>query len=166
MIVELTSILNLDKINVSGMITPKPEKIKYYEDYFLATGCFANAVIVDECWNIRAGYVTYLLAKKYGVRPQIFEIRASKPIVKTVRGRYVKYISWEWRFTNEKRSSWIYKLKESVVPGDILRVEESKGTAYMQVEEVQYVADPESLLSLRKALKHIKKGRSIVESET
>lgn len=29
MIVELTSILNLDKINVSGMITPKPEKIKY-----------------------------------------------------------------------------------------------------------------------------------------
>ena len=35
MIVELTSILNLDKINVSGMITPKPDKIKYYEDYFL-----------------------------------------------------------------------------------------------------------------------------------
>ena len=166
MIVELISILNLDKINVSGMITPKPEKIKYYEDYFLATGCFANAVIVDECWNIRAGYVTYLLAKKYGVRPQIFESRASKPLVKVVKGRYVKYISWEWKFVGEKCNTWIYALKDSVVPGDILRVEAAKGTAYMQVEEVKHVAGPISSVGLRKALKHIKKGKSILESET
>ena len=173
MIVELTSILNLDKINVVLLtfylifeITPKPEKIKYYEEYFLAKGCFANAVIVDECWNIRAGYVTYLLAKKYGVRPQIFEIRASKPIVKVVRGRYVKYISWEWRFVNEKRDSWIYTLSESVVPGDILRVEVAKGTAYMQVEEIKYIAGPASCVGLRKTLKHMKKGKNILESET
>lgn len=166
MIVELTAILNLDRINVSGMITPKPEKIRYYEEYFLAKGCFANAIIVDECWNIRAGYVTYLLAKKYGVRPQIFEIRSSRPLVKVVKGRYVRYMSWEWRFVSTKRDSWIYTLKESVVPGDILRVETRKGTAYIQVDEVKHVAAPGSCVGMRKALKHMRKSIYKVESET
>ena len=78
----------------------------------------------------------------------------------------MKYISWEWRFVNEKRDSWIYTLSESVVPGDILRVEVAKGTAYMQVEEIKYIAGPASCVGLRKTLKHMKKGKNILESET
>ena len=88
--VELTSILNLDKISVSGMTVPKPEKLEYYERYFLEEGRFASDVIVDEAWNLRTGYVSYLLARKYGVRPQIFEIRAACPIAKVVSGKYVQ----------------------------------------------------------------------------
>lgn len=162
--VELTAVLNLDKINVSGMIAPKPEKLSYYEKYFLRTGHFANPVIVDEGWNIRAGYVTYLLAKKYGVRPQIFEVRASRPLTKVVRGRYVKYIAWEWKPLGTKQNSWIYTLRESVVPGDILRVESPRGTACMQVEEIGFTDGMEGGDGMRKALKHIKKSKNVLES--
>ncbi len=163
--VELTSILNLDKINVSGMNAPKPERMKIYEDYYLAEGRFANAVIVDERWNIRAGYMTYLLAKKYGVRPPIFEIRASRLLRKVVRGRYARYLSWEWKPVGRKQESWLYTLREPVVPGDILRVEARSGVSYMQVEAVEYIADDESCAGMRKTLKHLKKRKSILESE-
>ncbi|MCM1189196.1 MAG: hypothetical protein NC541_07850 [bacterium] len=158
MIVELTSILNLDKINVSGMSMPRAEKLRYYEKYFLAEGRFANAIVVDEAWNIRAGYVTYLLARKYGVRPQIFEVRASSPLIKAVRGRYVHYKDWKWSFVNAKGGSWIYALKEPVIPGDILRVESHKGTACIQVDRVEYVDGQENCEGMPKALKHIRRG--------
>lgn len=164
--VELTSVLNLDKINVSGMIAPKPEKLRYYEEYFLASGRFANAIVVDEGWNIRAGYMTYLLAKKYGVRPQIFEIRASKPLIKVVGGQYVRYMAWEWKPFNTRRGSWLYTLKEPVVPGDILRVETRKGTAYIRVEEVGYMAGSDCCGGMQKALKHIRKSKNVLESGT
>lgn len=156
--VELTSILNLDKINVSGMTVPKREKLEYYEKYFLEEGCFANAVIVDEAWNLRTGYVSYLLARKYGVRPQIFEIRASSPIAKVVSGRYVRYTAWEWNAAGSKRNSWVYSLREPVVPGDILRVEAGRGTAYMLVEKVEHAAAADCT-GMRKALRHIRKRK-------
>lgn len=141
------------------MTVPKQEKMDYYETYFLEEGHFANAIIVDEAWNLRAGYVSYLLARKYGVRPQIFEIRAARPIVKTVRGRYVRYAAWEWSFTGAKQSAWLYALKESVVPGDILRVETGGGAACMRVEKVEYAASADCE-GMRKALKHIKKRKN------
>lgn len=179
--VELTSILNLDKINVSGMIAPKPERLKYYEDYYLAEGQFANAVIVDEHWNIRSGYMTYLLAKKYGVRPPIYEVRASKALRKVVRGRYVRYSEWEQSFVsrlNENRSFkgrksadrkpevWLYTLKEPVVPGDILRVETRRGASNIQVETVEYIGEDENCADMCRTLKHVRKRKSVLESGT
>lgn len=174
MTVELTSILNLDKINVSGMTAPKPERLKYYEDYYLAEGRFANAVIVDEHWNIRSGYMTYLLAKKYGVRPPIYEVRASKPLRKVVRGRYVRYPEWEQSSVSgrtETRSSggskvWLYTLKEPVVPGDILRVETWRGASNIQVEAVEYIGEDESCANMCRTLKHVRKRKSVLESGT
>ncbi|MCM1192675.1 MAG: hypothetical protein NC123_10275 [Butyrivibrio sp.] len=178
---ELTSILNLDKINVSGMIAPKPERLKYYEEYYLAEGRFANAVIVDEHWNIRSGYMTYLLAKKYGVRPPIYEVRASRPLKKVVRGRYVRYPEWEQSFADGqtegrrskgKRSAdrrqdvWLYTLKEPVVPGDILRVETRNGASNIRVEAVEYVGEDESCAGMRRTLKHVRKRKSVLESGT
>lgn len=176
--VELTSILNLDKINVSGMIAPKPERLKYYEDYYLAEGRFANAVIVDEHWNIRSGYMTYLLAKKYGVRPPIYEVRASKALRKVVRGRYVRYSEWEQSFVGEaarstgrkpvdrKREVWLYTLKEPVVPGDILRVETRRGVSNIRVEAVEYIGEDESCADMCRTLKHLRKRKSVLESRT
>ncbi len=181
MTVELTSILNLDKINVSGMIAPKPERLKYYEDFYLAEGRFANAVIVDEHWNIRSGYMTYLLAKKYGVRPPIYEVRASKALRKVVRGRYVRYPEWgqsfvsgltEDRSSKRKRSSdrkqevWLYTLKEPVVPGDILRVETRRGASNIRVESVEYIGEDESCVGMCRTLKHVRKRKSVLESGT
>lgn len=181
MTVELTSILNLDKINVSGMTAPKPERLKYYEDYYLAEGRFANAVIVDEHWNIRSGYMTYLLAKKYGVRPPIYEVRASKPLRKVVRGRYVRYPEWEQspaggqaldrrsggkRSADRKQEVWLYTLKEPVVPGDILRVETRNGTANIRVEAVEYIGEDESCANMCRTLKHVRKRKSVLESGT
>lgn len=156
--VELTSILNLDKINVSGMTVPKPEKLEYYERFFLEEGRFACDVVVDEAWNLRTGYVSYLLARKYGVRPQIFEIRAACPIAKVVSGRYVRYAAWEWSAAGSKWNSRVYPLKEPVVPGDILRVEAGRGTAYMLVEKVEHEAAADCA-DMQKALKHIRKRK-------
>ena len=164
MSVELTSILNLDKINVSGMTAPNPEGLKYYEDYYLAEGRFANAVIVDEYWNIRTGYMTYLLAKKYGVRPPIFEIRAFWSLRKVVRGPYVRYPAWQQKPTDKKLETWLYTLREPVVPGDILRVETRKGASHMRVEKVDYVAEDGNCPGRRRTLKHIRK--SVLESGT
>lgn len=164
MSVELTSILNLDKINVSGMTAPNPERLKYYENYYLAEGRFANAVIVDECWNIRTGYMTYLLAKKYGVRPPIFEIRAFRSLRKVVRGVYVRYPACQQIPGDKRRETWLYTLREPVVPGDILRVEARKGASYIRVETVEYVAEDKSCAGMRRTLKHIRK--SVLESGT
>lgn len=161
MIVELTSILNLDKINVSGMSMPRPEKLRYYEKYFLEEGRFAGAVVVDEAWNIRTGYVTYLLAKQYGVRPRILQIRASSPLIKAVRGRYVRYKDWKWDFVSAKSGIWIYGLKEPVIPGDILRVESAKGTACIQVESLEYLEKSENCAEMRKVLKHVRRNKSM-----
>lgn len=163
---ELTSILNLDKINISGMSAPKPERLKYYEDYYLAEGRFATAVIVDECWNIRSGYMTYLLAKKYSVRPPIFEVRASIPLRKVVRGRYVRYPAWECKATGRRQETRLYTLKEPVVPGDIIRVETGSGASNMQVEAVEYIADDESCSDMRKTLRHLRKRKNMLESGT
>lgn len=164
MAVELTSVLNLDKINISGMSAPKPERLKYYEDYYLAEGRFANAVIVDECWNIRSGYMTYLLARKYGVRPPIFEVRASKTLKKAVRGRYVRSPEREQRPAGRKQGIWLYTLKEPVVPGDILRVEGRGKPSVIRVEAVEYIADDGSCAGMRRTLKHLRK--SVLESGT
>lgn len=181
MTVELTSILNLDKINVSGMIAPKPERLKYYEDYYLAEGRFANAVIVDEHWNIRSGYMTYLLAKKYGVRPPIYEVRASRPLKKIVRGGYVRYPEWGQgsvsgqagdrrsggrKSADRKQEVWLYTLKEPVVPGDILRVETRNGASNIRVEAVEYIGEDESCVNMRRTLKHVRKRKSVLESGT
>lgn len=159
MIVELTSILNLDKINVSGMSMPRPEKLRYYERYFLEEGRFANAVVVDESWKIRAGYVTYLLAKRYGVRPRILQIRSSSPLIKAVRGRIVHYKDWKWSFAGTKGGLWRYGLKEPVVPGDILRVETGRGTACILVESLEYVEESEDGAEMYSALKHVRRNR-------
>ena len=164
MAVELTSILNLDKINVSGMSTPKPETLAYYEAYYLAEGQFANAITVDEHWNIRSGYVTYLLARKYGVRPPIFEVRASRSLIKVVRGRNVRYMAWEWKVVNTRLISRICTLKEPVVPGDILRVEAQNGEIYMQVESVEHVDGTVGCAGMRKTLKRVRKSKRIMES--
>lgn len=180
MTVELTSILNLDKINISGMTAPKPERLKYYEDYYLAEGRFANAVIVDEHWNIRSGYITYLLARKYGVRPPIYEVRASRPLRKTVRGRYVRYPEWqqgfadaevgnrsfEGRAAERKTRRWLYTLKDPVVPGDILRVESRNGVSNIRVEAVEYIGEDEGCTGMRRTLKHVRKRKSVLESGT
>ncbi|MCM1025080.1 MAG: hypothetical protein NC432_01510 [Roseburia sp.] len=139
---------------------PKPEKLKYYEKYFLEEGRFASAVVVDEAWNIRTGYVTYLLAKQYGVRPRILQIRSSSPLIKAVRGRYVRYRNWKWDFVSEKSGIWLYGLKEPVVPGDILRVESTKGTACIQVESLEYVDEAEDCARMRKVLKHVRRNMS------
>lgn len=164
MAVELTSVLNLDKINVSGMSAPKPDRLKYYENYYLAEGRFANAVIVDECWNIRSGYMTYLLARKYGVRPPIFEVRASKPLKKVVRGRYASCPEGEPRSAARRQGTWLYTLKEPVVPGDILRVESRGGASNIRVEAVEYIADDGSCANMRRTLRHLRK--SVLENRT
>lgn len=145
----------LRRIKVNCMALPRPEKIRFYENYFLETRRFAHDIIVDENKNIREGYVTYLLALKYGVRPDVFEVPASQPVQKVVKCRNVRYRERRWEVVDSRIYVWAHDLGYSVAPGDILRVSDDKGPKYVQVEEVAYEAGEEACKKLKKVLSHV-----------
>lgn len=146
---------SLGRIRVGSMALPRPEKFRFYENYFLETRRFAHGIIVDENRNLRKGYVTYLLALKYGVRPDIFEVPASQPVQKVVQCRIARYRDWRWEVVDSRIYEWAYKLGASVAPGDILRVASDKGPVYVQVEKVTYEAGEEACMKLKNVLSHV-----------
>lgn len=143
---------SLWSIRIGGMAAPGPEKIRYYENYFLETRRFAHDIIVDENKNLREGYVTYLLALKYCVRPDIYEVAASQPVQKVVKCRSVRYRDRRWEAADSRTYVWAHNLGTSVAPGDILRVVSDKGPMYVQVEKVTYAAGAEACMKLKNVI--------------
>ena len=45
---------------------PKPEKMEQKEQYFTETGLLQSRIILDSRGNLIDGYISFLLAKKYG----------------------------------------------------------------------------------------------------
>ena len=62
---EFKKCLTIDKIDISNMSQPIPEKLKYYEDYYLESMMLAHAIVVNENGEIRDGYISYILATKH-----------------------------------------------------------------------------------------------------
>ncbi len=137
------------------MTKPQPEKLLYYEDYYKKVGNLAHDILINEDNQLCDGYISYLLAQKYRLHPDIYQVLNGQPYRKVVCGRHVKFEEGEWRIKSDKFYNWIYTLKEPVVPGDILQVETSQGLAYMLVEKVGYLTGKEFCNEHKKVREHI-----------
>ena len=56
------------------MLDSSPEKLWYYEKYYQKKHQLPQAIEVDENKQLRDGYISYLLAKKYNVRADVCEM--------------------------------------------------------------------------------------------
>lgn len=131
----ITNACLLDELQTDLMSNPSPEKLWYYERYYQETKQLPHAIAVDENKQLRDGYISYLLAKKYDARAEICEMVSGQPLRKIVKGRHVVFSDGKWRQKSNKRYIWIYTLKEPVVPGDILLVNTKKdGLIYVSTE--------------------------------
>lgn len=153
--------LSLKAINItlndSKMSKPRKTKYRKYERYFLKHKEVSHPIIIDEQGFIRAGYISYLIAFKYGVDVDVYIIHSSDAIEKHVIGCHVVWNEHEkkYRYIRKKMYEWNYGLSQAVVPGDILYVQTQKGDAPMIVKRVMYVAAKESAERMS-VIKHIR----------
>lgn len=155
-IMQRTNACSIEEICVENMAEPAAEKLEYYEQYYQETHKLAHGIIVDEDKRLRDGYISYLLAKKYGVRPDIYEALAGQPLRKLISGQHVARSGDTWKVGSTKVYHWNYAIKDPVVPGDILLVEAKKGFAYIRVEEIAYTTGEAFCMEHRSVIKHMK----------
>ena len=67
----ITNACSLEEIQTDMMSNPSPEKLWYYEEYYQKTKQLSHAIVVDENKQLRDGYISYLLAKKYDAKAEI-----------------------------------------------------------------------------------------------
>ncbi|MCM1262957.1 MAG: DUF5839 family protein [Butyrivibrio sp.] len=150
----------LDVIDCSHMTLPKKSKMAYYEEYYLMTHEFPHDILVDENDCLADGYVSFLLAKKYNIKHNmykgfsIYQVESDVPYKKVVIGRHVAFEKDNITIKSEKYYKWIYDIKSPVVPGDILLVKTKKGKDFMVVDKISYDAGRKYLNQYKKVLKH------------
>lgn len=160
-IVNQMSVCPLEQIRTDDMSEPSAAKMAYYEEYYRSSRELAHGIAVDEEGKLRDGYISYLLARKYGLSPDIYETLAGSPLRKVVKGRHAVQDGETWRIKNGRRYSWTYSLKAPVVPGDILKVRTKKGQMYMCVEQITYVTGEEFCTDYSAVIKHMRKRLKI-----
>lgn len=162
-----TNICALEEIDIHHMTEPSAVKYNRYEKYYLKNTELAHGIIVDESRKIRDGYISYLLSKEYGYNVDIMEVPKESPVSKLVIGHHVEYDAAQKTYVmkTSKRYTWVYTIREAVVPGDILLVRTSKGNAYMQVEKITNIAGKKAIRRYKKVKRNItvenEKGNAI-----
>lgn len=153
----ITNVCPLGEINLQHMAKPRDIKYNRYEQYYLQNKKLAHGILVDEDKKIRDGYISYLLAEKYGCNVDIIEVPKESPISKLVIGFHVEYNTEQKAYVmkTSRRYAWIYNLPEAVVPGDVLLVRTSKGNAYMQVERITNIAGKKAIKKYKKVKTNI-----------
>ena len=151
----ITNACSLEEIQTDMMSNPSPEKLWYYEEYYQKTKQLSHAIVVDENKQLRDGYISYLLAKKYDAKAEICEMVSGQPLRKIVKGRHAVLSNGKWKQKSNKRYTWIYTLKKPVVPGDILLVNTKKGRAYICVDRIEYTAGQEFCLRYNTVKMHM-----------
>ena len=153
----LTNACDLEEIETLHMTKPRDVKYSRYERYYLENKELTHGIIVDETKKIRDGYISYLLAKKYGCKVDIIEVPKESTIAKLIIGHHVEYDEEQNTYISgsNKRYAWIYNLKEAVVVGDILLVKTRNGHAYMQVEKITNIAGKDAISKYKKVIGNI-----------
>lgn len=154
-IINRVSVCSMDQIRSEHMSEPSSAKLEYYEKYYQKSHTLAHGIVVDEHGQIRDGYVSYIIAKKYGLHPDIYEAFAEQPLKKIVRGEHMLKDGDAWKAKSDKIYTWNYSLKDPVVPGDILEVRTQKGKAFICVREIDYITGKEFCKEHRNVIKHI-----------
>lgn len=153
----MTNACTLREIDLQHMTKPSDIKYNRYEKYYLQNKKLAHGIIVDDDKKIRDGYISCLLAEKYGCDVDVIEVPKESAIVKLVIGHHVKYDTEQNAYVKKTSRSyaWAYTLCEAVVPGDILLVRTSKGNDYMQVEEITNIAGKKAINKYKKVKRNI-----------
>lgn len=146
---------SMGEILTDRMTDPSPEKLQYYEAYCQTTGKLAHGIVVDQNRQLRDGYTSYLLAKKYGIHPEIYEAFEEQPLRKIVTGRHVNFVNGSWKVRSQKRYAWKYTLKKPVVPGDILQVVTKKGLNFICVDRIDYATGQNQCAEYKRVKKHM-----------
>ena len=156
-ILHQTNVCSLEQIRLDHMLEPSPGKLKYYEDFYQASYSLAHGIVVDQDRQLRDGYISYILARKYGLQPDIYEAFANEPLRKIVRGRHVVPAGDTWRIKTEKLYTWGYDLRRAVIPGDILEVRTKLGSAFICVDRIDYVTGQEFCGEYSEVMRHLGK---------
>lgn len=151
-----TNVCPIGEIRTDGMSHPSPEKLWYYEQYYQKTKRLPHAVVVDEEKQLRDGYISYLLAKKYDAHVDICGMVSGQPLKKIVKGEHVRFSDGKWRRKSDAWYIWIYELKEPVVPGDILLVNTKTGADFICLERIEYAAGHAFCSKYKTVRKHMK----------
>ena len=146
----------MEQIRLDHMKEPSAAKLEYYENYYQKTHKLAHGIVVDEHGYLRAGYTSYIIAKKYGIRPDIYEAFAEQPLRKVIKGQHVLRDGDTWKVKSIKGYIWNYTLKNPVVPGDILKVKTKRGQAFICVRKIDYLTGKEFCEEHRNVIKHMK----------
>lgn len=147
----------MDRIGLGNMSEPSASKLEYYEKYYRKSNMLAHGIVVDEYGKIRDGYASYIIAAKYGLRPDIYEALVKQPLGKIVRGRHILRDGDGWKVKSGKVYTWNYSLKAPVVPGDIVAVRTQKGKAFICVREIDYVTGTKFCQEHRNVISHMGK---------
>lgn len=157
-----------DQVLMSEMLTqrmsePGEQRMQYYEEYYIDKKKFPHAIVLNENREIQDGYITYLLAVKYDAVPPVVEVLQGQKVKKVVFGTHIRKTECGWEKCSKKVYRWIYNLKHPVVTGDILKVQTSKGRAYIQVTDIDYAVLEEAGSSCKKVKRHT--GQRYQEAE-
>lgn len=152
----LTNACPIEEIRTDRMQNPMPGKLRYYEQYYQKTNHLPHGIVVDENRQLRDGYISYLLAKKYHARADVCEMVSGQPLRKLVTGVHVVFRDGKWIKKTNKGYNWIYTKKAPVIPGDILLVDTKRGTSFICVSRITYIAGQEFCSNYKKVRKHMK----------
>lgn len=147
----------IERIQVEHMSEISAVKLEYYENYYQKFHKLAHGIVIDECRQLRDGYASYMLAKRYGLHPDIYVAFSEQPLKKTVRGQHITGVGDSWKVKSRKIYTWNYSLKSPVVPGDILKVETKNGQGFICVRDIAYITGKSFCKEHRNVIKHMKK---------
>ena len=99
----ITNACPIENIQTDMMSNPSPEKLWYYEQYYQKKHQLPHAIVVDENKQLRDGYISYFLDKKYNVSADVCEMVSGQPLRKIVIGTHVKFTEGNWRKKGKKR---------------------------------------------------------------
>lgn len=155
-IMNRTGVCSMERVRLEDMAELSAAKLEYYESYYQKSHTLAHGIVVDEYGRMRDGYASYMIARKYGVHPDIYEAYAEQPLKKIVRGQHILKVEDTWKIKSDKIYVWNYSLRSPVVPGDILRVQAKSGQALICVRQIDYVTGEEFCREHRNVVKHMK----------
>ena len=128
--------LGLDEISTSRMSKPRGNKLRSYEAFFRVAKELSHDICVNSNNEIVDGYCSYLIAKKYNYDGYRIHVMKSDTPVKVVRCRYYRIKDKDVKL-GEKEYSFVYALKSSVCPGDIVKVKQNDTYSSLVVTAIE-----------------------------
>lgn len=131
--------LQLEKIDISNMAMPNPQKLSYYRKYMeegeSVTECLKHLcpIVIDRDNKLVDGYITYLIMKEHGIeKATCLIVEKDNSMKKYVSGIHLP----ENNRSTKKEYRWKCSIDEPVVPGDILIANTRYGEKLIRVTHV------------------------------